>query len=287
MPDPDPLLIRPASQAEFAEAVDWAAAEGWNPGLDDLPAFFAADPGGFLMGFRGGRAVSSISVVRYGADYGFLGFYIVRPDRRGTGDGIATWRAGMAHLEGRVIGLDGVPAQQENYRREGFRLAGRNIRFTGAPSRVPAPAGVELRPIGPAEIAAVAVWDRPFFPAGRHEFVTLWAGPGPARRRGLAALRDGELTGYGVVRACRQGWKIGPLFADDRETAEALFSGLCDGMRPADTVALDVPEPNAAAMALARSHGLAPAFETARMYRGRAPKLPVERTFGVTTFELG
>ncbi|MAS41616.1 MAG: GNAT family N-acetyltransferase [Rhodobacteraceae bacterium] len=287
MSDTAPLLIRSASQAEFAQAVEWAAAEGWNPGLDDLPAFFAADPEGFLMGFRDGRAVSSISVVRYGPDYGFLGFYIVRPDRRGTGDGIATWRAGMARLEGRVIGLDGVPAQQDNYRKEGFRLAGRNIRFTGAPARTPAPRGVELRPIGAAEIAAVAVWERPFFPAWRHEFTTLWAGPGPARRRGLVALRDGDVAGYGVIRTCRQGFKIGPLFADDREAAEALFSGLCADIPAGATVALDVPEPHGAAMALARSAGLAPAFETARMYRGRAPKLPIERTFGVTTFELG
>jgi len=28
-------------------------------------------------------------------------------------------------------------------------------------------------------------------------------------------------------------------------------------------------------------------FETARMYKGPAPQLPVERIFGVTTFELG
>jgi hypothetical protein len=29
------------------------------------------------------------------------------------------------------------------------------------------------------------------------------------------------------------------------------------------------------------------AFETARMYIGRAPDLPMRRVFGVTTFELG
>jgi GNAT superfamily N-acetyltransferase len=79
--------IRTASAEEFATAVDWAAAEGWNPGLDDLAAFHAADPGGFLMRFDGDEPVSSISVVRYGDDFGFLGFYIVRPDWRGRGIG--------------------------------------------------------------------------------------------------------------------------------------------------------------------------------------------------------
>lgn len=33
--------------------------------------------------------------------------------------------------------------------------------------------------------------------------------------------------------------------------------------------------------------GLAPVFETARMYRGAMPRLPLERIFGITSFELG
>ena len=30
-----------------------------------------------------------------------------------------------------------------------------------------------------------------------------------------------------------------------------------------------------------------PVFETARMYRGGQPQLPLDRVFGVTSFELG
>ena len=105
-----PLEIRPVDAAAFQAAIDWAAAEGWNPGLDDLPVFHAADPGGYFIGYRGDVAVSSISVVRYGTDFGFLGFYIVRPDHRGCGIGMATWNAGMDHLDGRTVGLDGVVA---------------------------------------------------------------------------------------------------------------------------------------------------------------------------------
>jgi hypothetical protein len=52
-------------------------------------------------------------------------------------------------------------------------------------------------------------------------------------------------------------------------------------------VQLDVPAPQAEAVALARRHGLQPVFETARMYAGPAPALPMQRLFGITTFELG
>jgi len=44
---------------------------------------------------------------------------------------------------------------------------------------------------------------------------------------------------------------------------------------------------NRDAVALAQRQGLAPVFETARMYTGAIRPLRLERVFGVTTFELG
>jgi len=40
-------------------------------------------------------------------------------------------------------------------------------------------------------------------------------------------------------------------------------------------------------VALAKETGLAPVFETARMYTAPVAPLRLERVFGVTTFELG
>ena len=78
--------IRPMQRDEVALALDWAAAEGWNPGLHDAPCFHAADPQGFLLGLLDEEPVATISVVKYGADFGFLGFYIVKPGFRGRGN---------------------------------------------------------------------------------------------------------------------------------------------------------------------------------------------------------
>ena len=57
MPD-DNFQIRPMSRAELDIAVEWAADEGWNPGLHDADSFFAADSGGFLMGLLNGEPVA-------------------------------------------------------------------------------------------------------------------------------------------------------------------------------------------------------------------------------------
>ena len=285
-------VIRQASPDEFATAIDWAAAEGWNPGLDDLAAFHAADPAGFLMGFEGEEAISSLSVVRYGPTFGFLGFYIVRPDRRGTGKGWALWQAGMAHLGDRTIGLDGVVEQQANYAKSGFKLAGRNIRHAGPPRGVgatPLSDAITIRPPGEADRPALVRYDATHFPCERAGFIGDWVlpGGGGTQRRSLLAAGPEGIQGMGTIRACRDGFKIGPLFADDPDIAGALFDALIADL-PADAqVALDTPEDNAQATGLARRAGLAPVFETARMYRGADPGLPIQRIFGVTTFELG
>ena len=36
--------IRIKTAGELALPIEWAAAEGWNPGLHDAPCFHAADP---------------------------------------------------------------------------------------------------------------------------------------------------------------------------------------------------------------------------------------------------
>lgn len=283
----DSIEIRPMTAAEVGIAVEWAAAEGWNPGLEDAPCFMAEDPEGFWMAFVDGQPAASISVVNYGPNFGFLGFYICRPELRGRGIGYRLWQAGMAHHGDRVVGLDGVPDQQDNYRKSGFVLAYRNVRYSGSVS-VEAPQDPRLVRIGPELADSVIAYDRPFFPAPREKFMGCWLGG--ETRTGWALVEDGRITGYGVVRSCREGAKIGPLFADDAGCADLLFRRLAasaPGGAPAGPIVLDPPEPNPEAVALARRYGLEPGFETARMYRGPAPELPLDRLFGVTTFELG
>lgn len=283
------LDIRTATEVEFAVAVGWAASEGWNPGLDDLSAFFAADPGGFLMGYVDDQPTAAISVVQYGQSFGFLGFYIVHPDHRGQGHGIALWDKGMERLAGRTVGLDGVVAQQENYRKSGFAFAGQNVRFAGsAPSSELETEGGTVRRIETSDMPQIVDYDRPFFADDRSAFLKRWIDPaGAAQRTCMIAERDGAIIGFGVVRTCLRGSKVGPLFADNLDIAHRLFNSLASTLPQGTEIVLDVPADNAEAVALAEDYGLEAVFETARMYRGAQPELPLNRTFGITTFELG
>ncbi len=125
------LSIRTMRPDEIPIAVNWAAAERWNPGLADDACFAAVDPEGFLIGELDGAPAATVSCVNYSASFAFLGFYIVREDLRGRGYGLRIWDAAIAHAGPRVIGLDGVVAQQQNYRKSGFELAYANVRYGG------------------------------------------------------------------------------------------------------------------------------------------------------------
>ena len=272
------------TRREIDLAVEWAAAEGWNPGLHDADCFYAADPEGFLVGKVGSEPVACISVVKYGTGFGFLGFYIVRSEYRGQGYGLSLWNAGMKRLQGRCVGLDGVVAQQENYKKSGFTLAYRNIRYQGTGgSALPLDRDiVELKAI---PFRYVAKYDKPFFPDDRHAFLKCWLSPKEGSALGI--MHNQKLAGFGVIRKCLTGYKIGPLFADTPVYAEKLFSALTSTIPSKEPVFIDVPEVNPDALDLVNRHNMTVVFETARMYTGKIPDLPVNRIFGVTTFELG
>ena len=207
----------------------------------------------------------------------------MRKDLRGRGYGLRIWNAAIASAGQRVIGLDGVVAQQQNYRKAGFEFAYANIRYGGTVTSPDAPSA-EVIALSAVPLAMVEAYDATVFPAPRTAFLRAWIdAPGHI---GCALIRDGRLAGFGVIRPCLHGRKISPLVADDRATAEVILQALLTSAGGGE-VFLDVPGINRDAIAMAEALGLAPTFETARMYTGVTPPLQINRVFGVTSFELG
>ncbi|MGA9572772.1 MAG: GNAT family N-acetyltransferase [Lysobacterales bacterium] len=281
------LVIRNMRRGELDTLVDWAAAEGWNPGLSDAEIFWATDADGFIAAELDGAMVGGGSIVSYGGHFGFMGFFIVAPEYRGRGLGDILWHARLKRLIGRlqspaVIGMDGVFDMQAWYAKGGFRFACRDLRFETVAQSFPAPR--DIRELAEIDFAETDAYDRAHFPAPRSGFLRRWlAQPGA---HALGHVRDDRLNGFGVVRPCRQGFKIGPLFADTPDIAEDLYRALSIRIS-GENIYIDVPEDNRAAMALAGRHGMKKVFGCAKMFFGPRPVLPESEIFGVTTFELG
>ncbi|MEP1576295.1 GNAT family N-acetyltransferase [Roseibium album] len=281
----DTLTIRRLKENELHILLEMAMQEGWNPGIEDGPAFFAADPNGFLAGEIDGQLINVISAVRYGDTFGFIGFYICKREFRTKGYGHQIWDHALSYLGPRLLGLDAVNEQTASYGEHGFRSTYRNIRQMGV-SVCDMPMDARIAPLGQGIFPSVKDYDQRFFPAPRPEFLTMWTAPTLETRRGFVFVDDGSVKGYGVIRQCHEGFKIGPLFADTPEIADTLFRALA-GQVKGQFVILDTPEPNSSALLLAEKYELSPEFETYRMYRGPVPDLPLDQIYGITTFELG
>lgn len=276
-------IIRPLSQDEVAELISWAKAEGWNPGKADAAPFYAADKGGFLGHFVDGSMVSGISCVTYGEDFSFIGLYITRADQRGKGYGLKVWNAAMERLEGRIIGLDGVPEQQANYASMGFAKSYETARWSGLCSFQKDARIYHVLDIDAEQLSDIAAYDAHVFPAPRQSFLKPWLShPHSA----FALTKDDKITGYAVLRECEDGFKLGPLFADDADSALKLFgaaSNACVGAM----LHLDVPAHQSQFADILAARGFERGFETARMYKGGEPSLDADRIFAITSLELG
>lgn len=274
-----PVRIETATLPDLSFFSNQAAREGWNPGLSDLPCFYATDPEGFFIAKEGDTTVGCISAVAYNSAFGFMGFYIVLPEWRHKGIGLKLWEAALLHLPTQTIGLDGVVAQQENYKKSGFQLAYKNMRFEGKKG----PAKKRAKSI-PAPFEAISAYDKQVFGIDRSLFLNQWFNMPNAHVASLQ--KDGAVTGYGVIRKCLKGFKIGPLFASDASQAAELFE-LLVLQAAGQPYYLDIPLHHQEALDLVNHAEMQPVFETARMYRGTPPKQLLEHVFGITSFELG
>lgn len=273
-------LCRTARGNEIALMLDWAAAEGWNPGLEDAAAFVAADPEGFFVAEVAGEVVAAISVVHHGADHAFLGLYLCRPDHRGRGIGYALWQHALDHAGDRSVGLDGVAAQQENYARSGFIRTGATTRYEGRLTGTPSDL---VRPMTAADAAAVAELDRQANGYARPAFLTAWTAPQPTRRSWV--LEETALHGVVTARRCRDGVKIGPVIAPDADAALVLIRAALAQM-PEEPVIIDLPEASHDLSDALTALGFEATFATARMWRGPAPQAgPTLQA--IATMELG
>ncbi|KZN45018.1 GNAT family N-acetyltransferase [Pseudoalteromonas luteoviolacea] len=287
----DEFVIRAMKDDEIDIAIAWAAQEGWNPGNCDAKSYVIADPQGFLIGLLNNEPIAVISAIKYDDSFGFIGFYIVKPEYRGQGFGYRIWQAAMAYLSGCNIGLDGVVEQQGNYRKSGFELAYRNIRYQGTfTSELLADKAVTFDgTVCDVDEHQIQAYEKPFFPVCRDDFNHQWRVQPNADA--LSIVNQRTTTGYGVIRACEEGYKIGPLYAENLDTAKALIDALLGKVTAATNepviAFLDTPEPNQDAVWLAESLGMTKVFETARMYTADEPDLPIAQTFGVASFEIG
>lgn len=281
------LTIKQMNRDEFNVLVSWASKEGWNPGLNDAEIFWQTDPKGFIAAKIEGELVGGGSIVSYEGNYGFMGFFIIKPEYRGKGLGAELWfhrrdRLKARLKEGAAIGMDGVFNMQAFYAKGGFEFTHREIRYEGIASSYEEDESLKEAKEVPFE--ALSNYDEKHFPTRRESFLKAWITQPNARS--LVMMDNKSITGFGTIRPCETGYKVGPLFADNETIALKLFQALSNHAI-SHPIFLDVPETNEKAVEMVTELGMKEIFGCAKMYLGKEPKVASENIYGITTFELG
>ncbi|MBV7263391.1 GNAT family N-acetyltransferase [Photobacterium sp. WH24] len=277
--------VEHATLAEWQAVMAWAKDEGWDMGLGDANAFFEVDDQGFFIGYLGKEPVAAMSIVNYSSSFSFLGHYLVSPTYRGQGYGLKLCQSAFAHGGDRCMGLDGMPAQVDNYAKWGFAGGRNNLRMVGQVQQdYHCPDYIEL--VQAADIDDIVAYDKSCTGIDRSALLKHWfIGE---TRYGFICRTGQEVTGIVGVRQSQDGYRVGPLFANTPDLVEPLFVAALSAVPQGRQVTLDVPEKaDPTLIKLAEKHGFESIFHTLRMYRGEPPKEQEHKVWCIASLELG
>ncbi len=276
--------IRQATRKEVGLMVDWARKEGWNPGLYDAKCFYKQDTKGFFVGLLNNKIIATVSAVKYDNTYGFMGFYIVKPEFRQKGYGMGIFQKAWEYLGKRNIGGDGVLENLKKYAKVGFKLAHLNARYQGCGTGTKR-LNKNILSLQNLDFKKIVNYDNKVFGFKRHAFLKCWTNQPESFAYGY--INNNKIVGYGVLRKCFEGYKIGPLFADNSLVANELFDTLIGNVSKKEMIFFDIPEVNRDAKAIVKKYKMKKVFATGRIYTKGQPNFPLGKWYGVTTFELG
>jgi GNAT superfamily N-acetyltransferase len=267
--------------------VKWAEEEGWNPGLNDAEVFWKTDPDGYYGYYYKGELIAGGSIVSYEGQFGFMGFFIVKPGYRSHGIGRKLWYQRRDTLISRLnksatIGMDGVIAMQPFYNKGGFEIEFRDERH----ERIGEGFEIDksISSIEEKNFDSILSYDKKSFGFSRPQFLIPWLKQSTVKT--FKYVEDKKLKGFAVIRKANRGYKVCPLFADNPEIAEELYKA-CLNSVIGEPLYIDIPMINQEAVALIKKYNTTYVFECARMYYGKPPDIEINKVFGITTFELG
>jgi len=267
--------------------VKWAEDEGWNPGPNDAEIYWATDPDGYYGYFHNDELIAGGSIVSYNKQFGFMGFFIVKPEYRSLGIGRKLWYQRRDTLLSRLnddasVGMDGVIAMQPFYKKGGFEIAFRDERHEKIGEEFIIDQNIS--PIIKDDFDSILEYDKQGFGFSRPQFLIPWLKQPDVKT--FKYSNNGKLEGFAIIRKANKGYKICPLFADNSTIAEELYKA-CLNSVVGKPLYLDIPVINSDAVTLTQKYNTTYVFECARMYYGKAPNIEIDKVFGITTFELG
>ena len=236
---PGALTAAPLSIADAPAGVSLSAEAGWNQTAADWRLMITL---GEATGVRDatGALVASALVLPFDGPFAWISMVLVTGAHRRRGIATTLMAHCMARLDalGLTPVLDATDAGRQVYAPLGFQPVHglRRLRAAGIGSTVTRGEG-GLRPIAESDWGAVADLDRRAFGADRAALLRHLRARQPSRA--LVAVRADRVVGFVLARDGSHALQVGPVVAEDADTAVALTSAALAGGGPVYLDAVD------------------------------------------------
>ena len=277
------LSIRGLTLQEMVFVMEVSNKEGWNSGLYDGMTYYRVDPDGFFLGERDGCMVGGIVAARCADGLTFIGNHFVLPPYRGQGYGKSLWERALERAGDDITAVNGLTDGRDFYESYGFRYVCNVIRYKGTAFDARR-LSEYATPAYDIDFAKLAEFDARFFGADRTRFLRIWLeSPGADC---MCLIKRGEILSWACMRRCRDGWRLGPVYAENYESAWELTRHMA-AKTLSERVYIDAPENNTNAIKLAFSLGLTPVGARARMFKNGHLDESYNGIYGFTTLDIG
>lgn len=288
------LNFRYMDERDLNMVFSWCKEEGWNVGVHDPSLYYRLDPKGHMLFLKNDEPVGAISIIKHRNDFFTLGPFIVKKEYRSLGYGTKIWQQAMKTIEKNIqaatIALYSIPTQVDRYQKLGFKpaLNTQGWQMKNQPL-TQKKIGSECEIITPDRISAISLYDESIFAVSRKtllsDLITL------SSVTGFMLKDENGVTGFGIIRPCVDGYRVGPLFANAAENAKKLFLRLLEAVGE-EKIVIDMPSDNKNAIMFAQYFSLTPIFngDTNIMFKGEPPEnflKNIDKHYGVFSLEIG
>jgi GNAT superfamily N-acetyltransferase len=279
--------------ADFMEINQWCIDEGWNIGLHDSEIYYKIDPIGHHI-VKANESIASLSLIKHSSTFFTLGPFIVHKSYRGQGVGETLWNVALSRMNQEHpdahIALYSVSEQVERYKKAGF-VPVLNIQrwYINSNQLIYPSMSDKCTLITNKLIPSVSEYYQNHYVTNRELlFKNLLLKP---ETNGLVFMDDNVIKGFGFIRPCVRGFRIGALVADTSEIAQTLIAGLLVFAQSAP-VFIDVPGSNPHGINCMNAfHAVrAPQEDTIMMIKGTGYSSYLkqrEQHYGLFSLEIG
>tara|TARA_Y100001968_G_scaffold205537_1_gene188748 strand:+ start:111 stop:998 length:888 start_codon:yes stop_codon:yes gene_type:complete len=291
------LSIKPLSKTDIDFVTEISRKEGFAPGIGDLSIYKNTDSQGLWVGWLNNTPIGCIAGVRYNDYYGFLGLFLVKKKYRGRGFGLQLWKKALSHLSNLpCVGLEAAPERIGDYSKWGFTISSKTTRWQWLGDGKLLKESLSANDLNDFQFVegssihsnAVQKFDEKRENTPRPHFLSDWLNH-PAGKVIAVIDKKGKCHGFGRIRPCLlqsgEGWRIGPLMADNPMLVKILIKKLIES-HPG-LIIIDAPGLNKSACNLFKDLGFESKSETFRMYRGYQPPVSMRDVYGLACLELG